>query len=885
MACHPAAVENAMWHYYICRPQGSKTRVLLSSCASLFGTMCGCFALIVALIALALTCQDVFISLALLMCCIALRSVRTYLAAPFLRCCSRQPRQRAFTLRTRRVVLFLMLFICLARPTRSAFVASSRISYCSDPGDEKMNCTRKIVVTVTVEGGQLPNEESLVFLNSARDMTVGLNGTPVEFSPIHITTSRSAVRYRYPLFYVQNYNAKPYEAFVKGALFSQCNAEFSEGKATCGIAYDLKGKAIAYSQGFCCECSMCQTVGFCPPSARARAACSVAGDFTTASCLRFGDRWYSGYSIGSYVTWYTLNLTLSRNASRGSHGVGSAKRAMVQKAVMHLSPSNKGDRAGSGWDVSAAILGNYAPSDQPFDFSSHMMFVPAMPQDDPRLTAGAAEWMLLPSHFVTLNGRECNKIGTSYEAFVSQGNMCSLSPGSCLKSQLEDYRTADLGRIAAGKKGLYMATSVGNFSFEDRETPSPFLSYFSSSPAATMVSITASADDLEYIVGLASGKIVSAAVNKPVLEADSRDGVMTVVVRNTASVTGRLVVGTLNCSSGVFPMTAQVLSLSAQQESALTFNVYMQNNKTPRDASCTVVVRNAEEVITDSRIVSWKVSSTMFTNGTQGGSADREDATSTEESSAVSCKNCRKLDMSCAVNRFCLGLVFLNAFVYLLIAAAVVCVFFFRRTVCCCFYGEASHSHGDHHSGNNGNIHSKAVTRPPEDRSRVHQVSGSASSSLRPVAQASLTPPRSPLVSSIMSNPAMMYRTTSPFSTFDGRMGLAPARAFPAAPVPVSPHLSAIAQSLVLSPPSVWYPYGGDAVVFPEEDRFLAAHDFPSLPPESAALFRSPLTPLRETRVGSLCNGYADIAAPAFPCNPVLPLWRSPFPECHSPDM
>jgi hypothetical protein len=611
--------------------------------------------------------------------------------------------------------VLLCIAVFAAQHTRATLIASSKISYCTDAGDEVLNCTKKMVVTLTVEAGQQAGEESLVFLNSAVDGTASAkNGsttttttasTTVSFSPITITTSRSAVRYRYPIFYVQNYNAKPYEATVKGKLLNQCNDDFNPDRATCGVAYDSNGKAIPFSQGFCCDCSMCQTLGFCEPDARANKACNIFDEYTTASCLRFGQRWYSGYTIGTYVTWFTLNVTVARNTTAGSGNAapGVAQTVVQQRVVLQLSPTVLGDTAGDGWGASARLVGSFAPTDQPLDLTGHMLFAPALPLTDERVLAGAAEWMLLPNTLVTLDGSACNKIGVSYEAFASQGNKCNLQPGSCLRSQLEDYRTDDLARVAAGKKPQYMAIGYGNFDLERVANAtnfttgkvSPYISYIAASPAATMVVLTVSADDLQYIVGVAKGKILSASLNKAELEASTTDGVLSAVVQNVAAVTGRLVVSVMNCTPGVFPMAAQTLSLASEQQAAVTFNVYMQNTSASGTANCTVVVRNTEEVVTDARMVSWTVTTTSFNNGTQGGTAGSSGNGASEESSAVTCGTCGTLNIVCDVRRRCWGLILLDLVVYLVIVVVVFCVIWFRRFFCCCFYQR--HSHGHHH--------------------------------------------------------------------------------------------------------------------------------------------------------------------------------------------
>ncbi|KAG5466636.1 hypothetical protein LSCM1_00802 [Leishmania martiniquensis] len=919
MTHRPAAVENAMSHHRVHTSHGAWSGVTPSSRLSLLATVCGYLALAVVLVESAPVRTGALAVLVSWACGVARGAARTHRAAQpcCLLCRSSRPRRQALLKGTLCViVLCVSLLLCLAQSSKAAFVGSSLISYCTNSGDEKINCTKKMVVTVTVDGKQLPGEESLLFISSASDMTV--NGTAVRFSPLRLTTSRSAVRYRYPLFYVQNFNAKPYEATVKGRLLNQCNADFNADTATCGLAHDVAGKPIPFSQGFCCDCSMCQTLGLCRPDARANAACNIFDAYTTASCLRFGERWYSGYTIGGYVTWYTVNVTLSRNVSVN---VGGATEVSTQTAVMQLTPSSDGETAGEEWSVMARILGDYSPIDQPLDLTPRMLFAPAIPPYDERVQAGAAEWMLLPTNLVTLNGRECDKVGVSYEAFASQGNKCNLRPGSCLNSQLEDYRTADLQRIAAGKKGQYMATSIGDFSLERDTTASPYISYATRSPAATMLSITVSADDLEYTVGLASGKIVSATLNRPILEAGTTDGVMTVVVRNTATVTGRLVVGTVSCSDGVFPMKSQTLSLSAQQQAAAAFNVYVQSSYTSENANCTMVVRNAQEAITDMRVVMWKVSSTDFNNGTQGGSAETGGGGSVEESSAVSCSTCRTLDIQCAVQRWCLQLILLDLFVYLMIAAAVLCVICFRRIFCCCLYRLNRRPHLRQHSDGSA-ISKEAGLKGEASRcgscsKRQHERGGTGSSSRTDdgdsgsaAASSRLAPRLTPMP---LPAPAMMYiptsteHATAPFAMGSGGLKAASATVSFVPPLHAMPPLPVRSRSFALTSPPGWCPCGNEEAVTLRVDPCAAAAQAClshspigsfafAAPPSCPGLFdrkewggggnaryMSPLTPSRSTQEGSPYNEEVDTSPHAFRRSRSPTPRRPPSSEIHAP--
>lgn len=588
------------------------------------------------------------------------------------------------------LLLLTALLVVPHSPASATLVASSKIQYCTNSGVEPPNCNKKMVVTLTVDGGQLAGQEEIATVSTASDDTAA--GATVRFVPLTLTTSRSVVSYRYPIFYVQNYNAKPYEQTLAGSLLNTCNADYDVSKATCGVARDTKGELIPYSQGFCCGCNMCQVSGLCTESSRAKGSCNLFGDLTSASCLRFGERWYSGYTIGSAGTWYTINVTLS--------GSGSGNQ------TLRLSPDTTGAQTDQYGTVSARLLGDFNPTEQPLDLTTRMLFAPALPAGDARVKAGPAEWMILDKTRVTLDGRECNKVGVSYEAFASQGNACRLNPGSCLASQLEDLRSEDL---ESGKAYKYMATGFGDFDLARFGTGgdlSPYITYVAKSPAATMLTVVLDADDVQYTLAVAAGKIVDAVMNSNSVEAATRDGLLTVTVKNIGAITAGFTLSVTNCSNGIFPMADQRVSLAAGEARNSTFNVYGQDIYYTGLVNCTAVLRDSTEAVTDTRLVSWTSTSVNFDNGTQGGSGGSGGSGTSTKGKAESCSACGLISVACAFSKGCAKqIAFQLGMVALLVALLGVCVYFRRpllRLLCCCCKGVGKRQRRNNGSGEQG---------------------------------------------------------------------------------------------------------------------------------------------------------------------------------------
>ncbi|EPY22600.1 hypothetical protein STCU_08211 [Strigomonas culicis] len=573
-------------------------------------------------------------------------------------------------------ICFLLSFIPVGE---ASLIASSSIQRCTNTGDEPIACSKKMIVTLTVDGGQAAGTEEIAYVNTATDTTQ--SGSTVEFEPVVLTLSRSTVLYRYPVYYRQNYNAKPYEEDISGTLLNRCNAELSASKATCGVAYN-GSTLIPYSQGFCCDCSVCASLGLCKASSRAN-QCNILSAYTSAACLRFGTRWYAGYTIGTYSTWYTINITVSSNVT------SSGSSVVQQKAVLSLSPDQVGDSS-TTYGILARLIGDFNPTEQALDLTTKMLFVPVLPTNDARVKAGVSEWMIISTSLVTLDGRDCDKIGVSYEAFASQGNACYLDPGSCLNSQLEDYRTTDQTSIANGGRGSYMATSLGDFAlkrFTSNTTGavSPYIAYTITSPAATMITLTLSADDLQYIVSVASGKIVSAYLNKDVLAASTTDGILYVTVQSTGSIVSRFTVG-VQCTDTIFPITAQVASIAARATQQFQFNVFAQDINQNGEATCTVTLRDSQESVVDTYNVTFEVSAVVYTNGTQGGGSDNT-ATSVSSSSTSGCSRCNFLNFSCAFSNWCIKMIVANVAFVLGGIILLVLLIRFRKLLCCCCSG------------------------------------------------------------------------------------------------------------------------------------------------------------------------------------------------------
>lgn len=166
-----------------------------------------------------------------------------------------------------------------------------------------------------------------------------------------------------------------------------------------------------------------------------------------------------------------------------------------------------------------------------------MLFVPLPDPKESSVIRSIADWIILPQSKVTLDGRECNKVGVSYEAHYFQANKCNGEANSCLNNQLDDYLNYDKEAVINGRRGKYTALQIADFEqmddgFDDNfsVTGSHYIGYKLKSPPPTMITITISADELVFVTPVSTGRIVEADLINPTITASTRDGVMQVWV-------------------------------------------------------------------------------------------------------------------------------------------------------------------------------------------------------------------------------------------------------------------------------------------------------------------------------------------------------------------
>jgi hypothetical protein len=105
------------------------------------------------------------------------------------------------------------------------------------------------VLLVDLQAAQDKNAERYVFKLASTD-----DGLTFE-KPVVVCLDKSKVYYEYPTTYLKDFPLYAYESVVNTGQYS-CYDNISNDNPTCGWQYDPSGARIAYSQGFCCACTL-----------------------------------------------------------------------------------------------------------------------------------------------------------------------------------------------------------------------------------------------------------------------------------------------------------------------------------------------------------------------------------------------------------------------------------------------------------------------------------------------------------------------------------------------------------------------------------------------------------------------------------------------------
>lgn len=544
---------------------------------------------------------------------------------------SSQDRRRPAT--TPRSLARVVLLAGMGRIVGSSILAAGSMEACVDDGD-KLQCAQRFVTTLTVENAQ--NRTESITAYRLRDFSQA-DGTRVELEDsLSVTLAKSSIVLRYPLQYERTYNADPRELILvrdgQGRDYNWLTNPCKDGTAAdaaCGSYADPStGKAVPYSQGFCCRCDFGDYLSGGPVGlSRANLQCSLLSTelAQSAHCLRWGPLWYRAFSLGPPVVHFVIEAEIKFCPGRSE----------CRTRTYYLSPSSNGlcvvlpglaSDEDHPCDIQLSLEGDLASYEGAKSFASSLLMRPHSCDDfaacGAQVTESPSRWLMVPRSYTT-QGSHCDRIGVSHEAFAGQPQRCGMDINSCLKQQLSDLYAADVEAEAAGRKPSYFVSSHGyggRFAVDDSD-PSKTMALFETARLQrSLVAVQVAADRLRYTVLVAQAVIVSAAVAP--FEAKSGAGVLRVRIQSVGRVQAQFSLS-VSCSASLLaPVPSRALSLEPGSAGEAAFPLEAVSSAAG-SGTCTVVVSDSLHRQCDNATVSVSVTELEEERGTQGGGSTR----------------------------------------------------------------------------------------------------------------------------------------------------------------------------------------------------------------------------------------------------------------------
>jgi len=393
-------------------------------------------------------------------------------------------------------------------------------------------------------------------------------------APLRVSVTKTPTYATYPLTYLRPFNYGAREAVVStgtGWPSLTCDAGALSSSPTCGWATTGSGLSVADrvpdSQGFCCDCSLDQlgsgTLGGGStqgerarggaggdgreregererrkretqkkklekprekensPGTRGNLNCNLFSSFFIAAgsahCLRHDPLWYEGYEMGTSLVDFEITVNATTTTTTSPSSSPSSSSASQDLLLTPASPAGVLPAAG----VAARLLGDLSSYYSPPDLGGSVLLIPHPPDATSLtqiLTQNTSEWLVVDKSLVSLDGRDCDRVGTSYPAFRSQASACSSAQGACLHNQIRDLRASDAARVAQGLRPRHLVGRWGGGqpgaaqAFKRGGVGPLWFGLPLPSTSASLVTLSVDAGSLRVVTNVARGKVRSARV-------------------------------------------------------------------------------------------------------------------------------------------------------------------------------------------------------------------------------------------------------------------------------------------------------------------------------------------------------------------------------------
>ena len=334
---------------------------------------------------------------------------------------------------------------------------SARIEPCAPPPLDPLECqSGKLVIDIHVPHVEATSNEVTYIDTATRD------GVPEALpQAVEINTMQAAPRFQYPLVHVRDVDYHPSEEVIKvqnaipGVQACIDDPGDPQGPHCWGGQGD---PGIAYSQGFCCNRSPSDwgDGNVWRGEDVLQDTSTLFNSFSTAHCPRASGATWSGFDFGAPTGAVGVEVEVSI-------GIATQPFALDLDDLLFDARDDLPDPELNLW---AELTGNYGALAHPQSLSGSSVYYAVDPPGDPYVQAWDENVLMIPVDQITVDGTECDKVGTSYQTFAEEQLVCATSKtGDCLHDQLSHLHRQDLDLLGQTPEAntTYLLRAMKNF--------------------------------------------------------------------------------------------------------------------------------------------------------------------------------------------------------------------------------------------------------------------------------------------------------------------------------------------------------------------------------------------------------------------------------------
>ena len=503
-----------------------------------------------------------------------------------------------------------IIILYLTTLTTQSILSASEIHHCYKSKDT--NCSSKLLFSLTLENGQLKNEEQIKFTYT--QFTDSENNKLELKAPIALKISKSPVKVFYKLLYKKHFNSQIKERIEK-SVGPFCTEGYLKEKkieidSTCGFKKDINENIIINSRGFCCQCPI--TTLFTDLEGEIHRGDCQFMDFdsgVTAHCVEKSDEVYAGYVILEYYFSYEVTVELVFDKGEGEQRI---------QEVLGINRRNFSNEILKG-----KVVGDFLPNKKPPQIVNKVLLTPSVYgfeeldgegrkeedlESDTISESGNVinanrEVLVVPETMITWDGTECNKIGVDYESFQNQSNRCNMSSGSCLLNQISDIINVEKEKLANNLTTEYLLKELGDFGdIRKNGEDTIILEMDFNEVFTTQISLEIDASEFSFITNLGQGEIVNVELNN--FEGQTSLGTLITKIKNIGTNDSSFEIS-LNCSEFVESLPSKKINISQNKEIFVKFQFSVFNSKTSKH-SCNLNLLNSIGELVDSEKIEFE---------------------------------------------------------------------------------------------------------------------------------------------------------------------------------------------------------------------------------------------------------------------------------------